>query len=72
MNPVEALAACAGTRRGTNTLQDLNAGTPEESPSTTTVTRVLLERFVRLDYIWGDILTDGKEEPAAEGVSTRG
>src|SRR3954447_22519485 len=53
MNPVEALAACAGGWHGANTLQDPNTGQPEESPSTVTVTQVLGCRFVRLDYTWG-------------------
>ena len=53
MNPVEALAARAGTWRGTNTLRDPNTGRPEESPSTATVTPVLGGRFVRLDYTRG-------------------
>jgi hypothetical protein len=41
VNPDEALAACAGSWRGANTLQDPNTGRPEESPSTVTVTPVL-------------------------------
>jgi Protein of unknown function (DUF1579) len=52
VNPVESLAACAGSWRGANTLQDPNTGKPEESPSTVTVTPVLDGRFVRLDFTW--------------------
>ena len=53
MNALEGLTTCAGTWRGTNTLQDPNTGRPEESPSMLTVTPVLGGRFVRLDYTWG-------------------
>ena len=53
MNPVESLAARAGSWSGSNTLQDPNTGKPEESPSTATLTPVLGGRFVRLDYTWG-------------------
>ena len=52
MNPLERLTACAGSWRGTNTLQDPHTGKPEESPSTLTVTPVLGGLFVRLDYTW--------------------
>jgi len=53
MNALERLTACAGSWRGTNTLQDPNTGKPEESPSTVAVTPVLAGRFIRLDYTWG-------------------
>src|SRR5262245_11560197 len=53
MNALEGLTTCAGTWRGTNTLQDPNTGRPEESPSTLTITPVLGGRFVHLDYTWG-------------------
>jgi hypothetical protein len=52
MNPLESLAACAGSWRGANTLRDPNTGKPEESPSTVAVTPVLGGRFVRVDYTW--------------------
>src|SRR5262249_1570333 len=52
-NALEGLTACAGSWRGTNTLQDANTGKPEASPSTVTVTPVLAGRFIRLDYTWG-------------------
>ena len=53
MNPVEALIASAGSWIGTNTLQDPNTGKPEESPSKVTITPMLGDRFVRIDYTWG-------------------
>src|SRR5262249_36675781 len=53
INALEGLTTCAGSWRGTNTLQDPNTGRPEESASTLTVTPVLGGRFVRLDYTWG-------------------
>ena len=53
MNPVEALIASAGSWSGTNTLQDPFTGKPEESPSKVTITPMLGDRFVRIDYTWG-------------------
>ena len=52
MNPVETLAALAGTWRGLNTLHDPHTGEPEGSPSTVSVTPLLGGRFVRIDYDW--------------------
>jgi Protein of unknown function (DUF1579) len=52
MSALDGLAACAGSWRGTSTLQDPHAGKPDESASTATVTPVLGGRFVRLDYTW--------------------
>jgi hypothetical protein len=59
MNPIEALAACAGQWSGTSTLQDPMRGIAEDSRSTATVTPVLGGRFVRLDYTWA---YDGKPQ----------
>ena len=53
MSILDALAACAGSWRGTNTLQDPHNNIAEESAATATVTPVLGGRFVRLDYTWG-------------------
>lgn len=53
MDSLEGLASCAGSWRGTNTLQDPHTGKPEESPSTLAVTPVLGGTFVRFDYTWG-------------------
>jgi hypothetical protein len=50
--PLQALLACAGTWKGTNTLHDPNTGGPEESPGTLRVASLLDSRFVRLDYTW--------------------
>jgi len=50
--PLDALIACAGRWKGTNTLQDPHTQKPEESPSTLQVTPILAKRFVRLDYTW--------------------
>lgn len=52
MNPLESLAAIAGSRAGSNTLQDPFSGQPEETPSELTITPVLDGRFVRVDYTW--------------------
>lgn len=52
MSALEPLIACAGTWRGTNTLQDPNTNLPDDSPSTATVTPLLGGRFVRIDYTW--------------------
>jgi hypothetical protein len=50
MNPLDGLAACAGSWRGTSTLQDPHAGIAEESPSTATVTSQ--PGGARFDYTW--------------------
>lgn len=52
MNILEALAACAGTWRGTNKLQDPMNNLAEDSAGTATVTPLLGGRFVRMDYTW--------------------
>ncbi|HET6228433.1 MAG TPA: DUF1579 family protein [Longimicrobiaceae bacterium] len=52
MGALDGLAACAGTWRGTSTLQDPERILPDESASTATVTPVLDGRFVRVDYTW--------------------
>ena len=52
MNAIEQLADLAREWRGTNTLQDPHTGKPDESPSTLTLTPVLGNRFVRVDYTW--------------------
>ncbi len=52
MSHLDSLVACAGRFAGTSRLQDPHAGSPDESPSTVTVTSVLGGRFVRLDYTW--------------------
>jgi hypothetical protein len=53
MSILDGLAACAGSWRGTNKLQDPHSNVDEDSPATATVTPVLGGRFVRLDYTWG-------------------
>ncbi len=53
MSILDTLAACAGSWRGTNKLQDPHNNIAEESTATATVTPVLGGRFVRLDYTWG-------------------
>lgn len=50
MSPLNALSACAGSWRGTSTLQDPHNGIAAESPSTATVNSV--PGGVRLDYTW--------------------
>jgi hypothetical protein len=50
MSPLDALNACAGTWRGTSTLQDPHAGVAAESPSTASVRAT--PDGVRLDYAW--------------------
>jgi uncharacterized protein DUF1579 len=52
MSILDGLAACAGSWRGTNKLQDPHSNLDEDSPATATVTSVLGGRFVRLDYTW--------------------
>ena len=52
MSGLNGLLACAGNWQGTNRLQDPHSNSPEETPSTATVTPVLGGRFVRLDYTW--------------------
>jgi hypothetical protein len=52
MRALDGLAACAGSWRGTNTLQDPTSNTAEEYSSSATVTPVLGGKFVRLDYTW--------------------
>jgi hypothetical protein len=75
MNAFEALAACAGSWRGTNTLQDPGSGMSDESTSALTVTPILGDTFVRVAYAWsyqgkpqeGALLVGC--EPAARAVS---
>jgi hypothetical protein len=50
MNPLDALSACAGSWRGTSTLQDPHAGIAVESPSTVSVSPA--GGGVWLDYAW--------------------
>jgi hypothetical protein len=52
MAPLEKLAACAGTWRGTNKLHDPKTGAPDTSESTAAVTPILDGKFLRLDYHW--------------------
>lgn len=52
MKALEDLAACAGTWRGSNRLQDPTTNTPDESRSTLSVISILAGRFVRIDYTW--------------------
>jgi hypothetical protein len=52
MNAFDKLTACTGTWRGTSTLQDPHSGTPLDSPSTLTITPILLGRFLRVAYTW--------------------
>jgi hypothetical protein len=50
MNAVEALAACAGNWRATNTLQDPHAGRDDESPSAEVVSKD--NTGVTLTFTW--------------------
>jgi hypothetical protein len=50
MSPLHAPSDCAGTWRGTNTLQDPQAGVAAESPSTVSVSAA--PGGVQLDYTW--------------------
>lgn len=52
MGNLEALVASAGRWIGTSRLQDPHAGIADESPTSATVTPILGDRFVRLDYTW--------------------
>jgi hypothetical protein len=52
MTALESLLSSAGRWIGTSRLQDPHAGSPDDSPSTATVTPILGNRFVRLDYTW--------------------
>lgn len=52
MSTLDALAACAGSWRGTNKLHDPHNSIEEESAGTATVTPVLGGKFVRTDYTW--------------------
>jgi hypothetical protein len=52
MSTLDALAACAGSWRGTNKLHDPHNNVAEESAGTAAVTPVLGGKFVRMDYTW--------------------
>jgi hypothetical protein len=52
MGVLNSLVACAGRWGATSRLHDPHAGSPDESPSTATVTPVCGSRFIRLDYTW--------------------
>jgi hypothetical protein len=81
MSALDGLAACAGSWRGSNTLEDPNTGRPEESSSTMAVMPVLGGRFVRLDNTWSyqgqpqdthtNIHPDGMEQVAVESGYSR-
>ena len=53
MSNLDGLAACVGSWRGTNRLEDPHNNIAEDSPATATVASVLGGRFVRMDYTWG-------------------
>ena len=52
MVTLDTLLACSGSWTGTNRLHDPHTGSPDESPSTLTITPVLNGRFIRLEYTW--------------------
>jgi hypothetical protein len=52
MSALKQVAACAGTWRGTNRLQDPITGSPQDSKSRAVVTALLGGSFVRIDYTW--------------------
>jgi Protein of unknown function (DUF1579) len=52
MSTLDKLAACAGSWRGTNHLQDPQSNLDDESPSTAAITPLLSGKFVRFDYTW--------------------
>jgi hypothetical protein len=52
MGVPEGLTRIAGAWRGTNVLRDPHMGVADDSSSTATVTPVLGERFLRIDYTW--------------------
>jgi hypothetical protein len=52
MSNLTTLAEYDGQWRGTNRLHDPNTGSPEDSPTTATITPILGGTFVRLDYTW--------------------
>ena len=52
MNRLAPLLDCAGLWQGTNTLHNPMTGSPEDSPSTATITPVLSDEFIRFDYTW--------------------
>lgn len=62
MSAFDALAACAGSWRGTNLLYYPPNEPPAASPSEMTVTPLLGGRFVRLAYTWafGDQAHEGE------------
>jgi hypothetical protein len=65
MSPLHPLARCAGTWRGTSTLQDPHAGIPAESPSAASVSAV--PGGVRLYYTWS---YQGKPQQGSILIST--
>lgn len=52
MSALDGLRACAGRWRGENQLQDPHTNAPQVSPSTMTITPILADSFVRIDYTW--------------------
>lgn len=52
MNVLDALSVCRGEWQGTNTLHDPTTGQPESSDSRLSVTPLLGNKFVRMDYTW--------------------
>ena len=65
MSPLHPLARCAGTWRGTSTLQDPHAGVADESSSTASVSAA--PGGVRLDYTWS---YQGKPQQGSILIST--
>jgi hypothetical protein len=52
MSAFERLLACAGRWHGPNRVQTAPEEAAEDSQSTAVITRLLQDRFVRIDYTW--------------------
>ena len=75
MPGIQKMIQCAGRWSGTNRLHDPHTNSPDDTPSTATLTPVLFGTFLRFDYTWsyhgkpqeGSLLIG--YEPAAEAVT---
>ena len=52
MNALDHFLAARGNWQGTSTLQDPTTGSPDQGPATASITALLGNKFVRMDYTW--------------------
>jgi hypothetical protein len=68
MSAFDRSVACAGSWRGTSTLQDPQTSSPDESPSSLVVTP---DGGRRLGVVMYNVTPDEREEPAVDATYVR-